>query len=396
MSLTMNTLDITTNCTDPTGASKVLNCNVCYTNPVEQDRRANITSRCNHPIETCSDCIQSWLESQLDAVGTNLTCPGCNESLEYGEVRQFAGQDQFQRYDRLLLTKLLSMSGDFRWCASTSCPSGQHVDCGDYFDCANCKARNCVHHATIHIGESCDGFQKRMDESHETSSSATLIAEISKPCPQCAVRTEKNGGCDHISCSECQKQWCWICQCDWTLASGNAQLHDITCKHHSDISLQEFAEEELRPSAPVQTFHAVYLRLRNRHIDSPDPVFPYRGFFAFMLDQHYALTFDIERMQQWSLTVDFTIDQQLLFEGIMDSFTHTKNVMNEFLLDCYSNGEVDSEFDAVLAQTYLYALHDRRWFFQQHDTLWEQVQHPLMSIYLPGMEVDVRKSYSTA
>jgi hypothetical protein len=30
-------------------------------------------------------------------------------------------------------------------------------------------------------------------------------------CPHCRYGTEKNGGCNHIKCVNCQKDWCWLC-----------------------------------------------------------------------------------------------------------------------------------------------------------------------------------------
>ena len=33
-----------------------------------------------------------------------------------------------------------------------------------------------------------------------------------KQCPKCKIYTEKNEGCNHMKCTECKFQWCWLCE----------------------------------------------------------------------------------------------------------------------------------------------------------------------------------------
>ena len=42
----------------------------------------------------------------------------------------------------------------------------------------------------------------------------TVFVQV-KRCPACHYPIEKNGGCPHMTCSRCHKQFCWLCRADW-------------------------------------------------------------------------------------------------------------------------------------------------------------------------------------
>ncbi|TGZ73648.1 hypothetical protein CRM22_001383 [Opisthorchis felineus] len=43
-----------------------------------------------------------------------------------------------------------------------------------------------------------------------------ILVKTCRPCPKCKSPTEKSGGCNHMHCSVCSTDWCWICCEEWT------------------------------------------------------------------------------------------------------------------------------------------------------------------------------------
>ena len=60
-----------------------------------------------------------------------------------------------------------------------------------------------------HDGKPCKDI---LDKSMEEFSKNNFI----KKCPHCGIITEKAEGCNHITCSKCNYQWCWLCNGKYT------------------------------------------------------------------------------------------------------------------------------------------------------------------------------------
>ena len=79
--------------------SGVLECVVCAdTKILDAFPRLSITSTCTHPPNTCLDCIQLSIESDLSSkLWTEIRCPECTELLEYADIQRYANEQTFSK-----------------------------------------------------------------------------------------------------------------------------------------------------------------------------------------------------------------------------------------------------------------------------------------------------------
>ena len=56
------------------------------------------TARCDHPIDTCHNCLQQWVASEFESKGwEHIKCPQCPEQLEFADMQAAADPEVFTR-----------------------------------------------------------------------------------------------------------------------------------------------------------------------------------------------------------------------------------------------------------------------------------------------------------
>lgn len=63
----------------------------------------------------------------------------------------------------------------------------------------------CVEHKCVwHFEETCEAYERRTNpfarRRYEDRQSDQTIEEVTKACPECGVRIQKEEGCDHMKC----------------------------------------------------------------------------------------------------------------------------------------------------------------------------------------------------
>jgi hypothetical protein len=78
--------------------SKTRSCIVCSDSKSVTNFPISTTVRCTHPPQTCLECLQSWIASSMESKGWDkVTCPECDEKLDYENMKTLAAPDMFAR-----------------------------------------------------------------------------------------------------------------------------------------------------------------------------------------------------------------------------------------------------------------------------------------------------------
>ena len=148
--------------------------------------------RCIHDIHTCTECLQAWVDTQIRddllvvdvrANGSyGLRCPECPELIQAADVQAIATPEM---------------------CRNPGCEHGRIPwPYMRYFSqCPRCNFRSFLSCSPGHLGETCAAYNARIQNPVEREDeSLELIGRLTRPCPYCGFRVERNGGCANMIC----------------------------------------------------------------------------------------------------------------------------------------------------------------------------------------------------
>lgn len=183
-------------------------------------------SSCNY--HSCYDCLHQYLQIEISEGRVNISCPKCIEPLHPNDIRMVLNDENIMiKYESFLLRRILVTDPDARWCPAPDCgyaviASGcascpklkcERPGCDTYF-CYHCKQE-------WHPNQTCDAARaQRARHSSNPRSASVSFSQDSiiqrddiKPCPCCKVLIVKmdDGSCNHMTCSVCGTEFCWLC-----------------------------------------------------------------------------------------------------------------------------------------------------------------------------------------
>lgn len=213
----------------------------------------NPSPDCEHLINTCKTCLKKWVEANIESASFKTTeengvfgvrcpqpdCEGVMRNVNVNIALGKKGMPTYQRFVELERKYIGDNTPGWRWCLAPGCRAGQvHTSPSpvplprrrskitnlfvekkpeqepDIFTCNDCGAKACVPcDRPYHEGETCEQYQVRTkDRFDEEDQALKTIHRVTKSCPGCGKRIEKNGGCPSMLCSQCRVNFCWNCE----------------------------------------------------------------------------------------------------------------------------------------------------------------------------------------
>ena len=212
------------------------------------------TVPCSHSF--CKECWRAYLELKIsEGRVAQLLCPGadCNQRVPADIVSSLVPKEVDAKYLKFGIDTFVEVSAGLKWCPHPGCSravqlpdsaptvieeetdgatgvtpteEGQivvakeviprAVDCGlGHFFCWACGEEP-------HDPCSCELWrqwkEEVTEEARKTVKQATSdawVAKHSKPCPNCQVPIQRSDGCNHMACSKCYYEFCWVCLGKW-------------------------------------------------------------------------------------------------------------------------------------------------------------------------------------
>lgn len=186
--------------------------------------------RCAVALEACQHwvCASCALENVRFALGKGSVL---SKKCCIAPCRQFVGDSFFRTllpdtdislYEKVIVREYLEGNVLMRWCANPRGKCDSILAVASNRDSAHeVRCRHCSHNFCFNCGDdshapaSCENLVAWRKKSEDDSESANWVAANTKPCPKCLRSTEKNGGCNHMTCPQCRHEWCWVCEGEW-------------------------------------------------------------------------------------------------------------------------------------------------------------------------------------
>ena len=183
-------------------------CEVCYEELNKEEKDKN-SLPCGHLF--CTPCWFNYLKTSIsEAKVDNILCMNheCDDEITEDFIMKHISENNnlIEKYKKFKKRSEIIKDKNKKICPNPDCDSflqksneSKYVSCEKghtyCFECLN----------PPHGNKSCD---TKLEKEFLNWTKGKRV----KRCPRCKMYTEKNEGCNHMTCVSCKYQWCWLCE----------------------------------------------------------------------------------------------------------------------------------------------------------------------------------------
>ncbi|KAI5944402.1 E3 ubiquitin-protein ligase RNF217 isoform X1 [Manis javanica] len=200
---------------DPYAPLMVLMCRVCL-----EDKPIKPLPCCKKAV--CEECLKVYLSSQVQLGQVEIKCPitECFEFLEETTVIYNLTHEDSIKYKYFLeLGRIDSSTKPCPQCKHFTTfkkkghiPTPSRSESKYKIQCPTCQFVWCFKcHSPWHEGVNCKEYKKGDKLLRHWASEIEHGQRNAQKCPKCKIHIQRTEGCDHMTCSQCNTNFCYRC-----------------------------------------------------------------------------------------------------------------------------------------------------------------------------------------
>ena len=228
-------------------------CNVCYEDIKKEDQKSN-SLPCGHLC--CVNCWTNYFKTLItDAKVEEIKCVEheCKQIIPEDFILKYIKNNKklLEKYKKFKIRAEIIKDPNKKQCPKPDCqgyleksPTTKYVKCQKGHEyCFECLR-------PPHGKSSCEQIMEKDFLKWKKN-------RIVKKCPRCHIFTEKNEGCNHMTCPSCKYQWCWLCLGKYVY--GHYDKGE--CKGHQFTKADNLEEAKKGKRAKYHVYHE-----QNQHL----------------------------------------------------------------------------------------------------------------------------------
>ncbi|NWU01323.1 RN217 ligase, partial [Urocynchramus pylzowi] len=197
------------------GPLLVLSCRVCL-----EEKPIKPLSCCKKAV--CEECLRRYLSSQVQLGQADIKCPitECSEHLDETTVLYNLPHDDIIKYKYFLeLSRIDSSTKPCPQCKHFTTfrrrghiPTPAKLENKYKIQCPSCQFVWCFKcHSPWHEGVNCKEYKKGDKLLRHWANEIEHGQRNAQKCPKCKIHIQRTEGCDHMTCSQCNTNFCYRC-----------------------------------------------------------------------------------------------------------------------------------------------------------------------------------------